>query len=172
MANARTRFDTICEYLGRAHETATGTLFGKPCAMLRGRAFIAFHADGMGFKLHGRVRLQALAMADARFWDPMSAERPNPEWIWVPGQHFLRWDRLAVESYRQQKEQGDSAVYRPKPTAPANGAPIAPPPRADIGSTPMPAATGQLTTRPGLNWGDRIKQLTGWMKWTTSRLDE
>lgn len=173
MANARTRFDTIREYMTRSHDATSGQLYGKPCSMFRGRAFIAFHLEGMAFKIRGRMRLQALAMADSKFWDPLLPDRPDPEWIWVPSQHVLRWDRLAVEAYRQQKEQGDAAIARNvRPSGPI-AAPAAPPRDPSIiGSTPMPAATGQTTVRPVPNWAERIKQLGSWMKWTTSKPGE
>lgn len=172
MANARTRFDTIREYMTRSHDATSGQLYGKPCSMFRGRAFIAFHLDGMAFKMRGRMRLQALAMADTRFWDPLLPDRPDPEWIWVPPLHVLRWDRLAVEAYRQQKEQGDSAIARAvRPAGPA-AVPGGASNSTTIGSTPMPAATGQVTARPLPNWAERLKQLTSWSKWTTSKLGE
>lgn len=170
MANARTRFDTIREYMARSHDATNGQLYGKPCSMFRGRAFIAFHLDGMAFKMRGRMRLQALAMPDAHFWDPLLPDRPDPDWVWVPPAHVLRWDRLAVEAYRQQRDQGDLAVARPLRAA--DPAARSAPDPASIGSTPMPAASGQLTARPLPSWAERLRQLTGWTRWTTSRLDE
>lgn len=199
MANARTRFDTICDYLNRVHETSSGSVYGKPCVMFHGRAFIAFHMDGMGFKMRGRIRLQALALPNVRFWDPLLPDRPDPDWVWVPSVHVLRWDRLAVEAYRQQKEQGDSNIMRVRPSAspplvprpvaaPAAARPVTSPALAnatlgevaitDINARvevsagaprpepPPPPATTRLP-----NWAERLKSLTGWMKWTTSGRD-
>lgn len=104
MANSRTRFDTIRDYMVRAHDAAPGHLYGKPCAMHLGHAFIAFCFDGMAFRLRGRVRLQALALKGAKYWDPIGRSDPQMDWIYVPEDHFLRWDRLAVEAYRCAKE--------------------------------------------------------------------
>jgi hypothetical protein len=104
MANARTRYDTICEYLVRTHETSLGQLFGKPCAMIKGHAFMVFCFDGMAFRLKGRVRLQASALAGSRYWDPMGRDVPNMDWIYVPEAHFLRWDRFALDAARFCKE--------------------------------------------------------------------
>lgn len=104
MANARTRYDTICEYLVRAHETSLGQLFGKPCAMIKGHAFMVFCFDGMAFRLKGRVRLQASALQGARYWDPLGRDLPSMDWIYVPEAHFLRWDRFALDSARFCKE--------------------------------------------------------------------
>lgn len=119
MANARTRFDTICEYLMRAHEARNGQLYGKPCSLIRGHAFIVFCFDGMAFRLRGRLRLQASALAGARYWDPLGRDVPSMDWIYVPEAHFLRWDRFAVESAKLAKEglgpAARPAVEEPSP---------------------------------------------------------
>ncbi|MGE4069620.1 MAG: hypothetical protein AB7E72_00415 [Lysobacterales bacterium] len=104
MANARTRFDTICEYLARTHEASLGQLYGKPCAMIKGHAFIVYCFDGVAFRLSGRSRLQASALPGARYWDPLGRDVPNMDWIHVPEANFMRWDRLALESARLGKE--------------------------------------------------------------------
>ncbi|MFO1495236.1 MAG: hypothetical protein U1F26_11325 [Lysobacterales bacterium] len=104
MANARTRYDTICEYLVRTHEATLGQLYGKPCALIRGHAFIVYCFEGVAFRLRGRVRLQASALPGARYWDPLGRDIPSMDWILVPEAHFLRWDRFALESARVSKE--------------------------------------------------------------------
>lgn len=121
MANARTRFDNICEYLVRTHEASLGQLYGKPCAMIRGHAFIVYCFDGMAFRLRGRVRLQASAQPGARYWDPLGRDVPSMDWIYVPEVHFLRWDRYALESARFGKEGfgGREAVRSTAPPEPA-----------------------------------------------------
>lgn len=118
MANARTRYDTICEYLVRTHETTLGQLFGKPCAMIKGHAFMVFCFDGMAFRLKGRVRLQASALPGARYWDPLGRDVPSMDWIYVPEAHFLRWDRFGLDAARFCKE-GFSVRDLPKGSVPA-----------------------------------------------------
>ncbi|MCB1609138.1 MAG: hypothetical protein KDI71_19410 [Xanthomonadales bacterium] len=126
MANARTRFDTIREYMVRSHRASSGTLYGKPCAMLDGHAFLYFHQDWAAFLLKGRVRLQALALPGARFWDPMGREGASMDWVIVPDAHFLRWDRLAIEAVKVAHKHGEGR----RPVAgPAEG-PVPPPPAA------------------------------------------
>jgi hypothetical protein len=113
MANARSRFETICEYLVRNHDSvATGRVYGYPCAMQQGHAFIAMVSeDLMAFKLHGRVRLQALALIGAKFWDPLNrTDEHGMDWVKVPAEHLLRWDRLALEAYRCSKETNVGAA--------------------------------------------------------------
>lgn len=136
MANARTRFDTICEYMVRAHGASTGSLYNKPCAMLRGEAFLYFHQNWAAFRLRGRVRLQALALAGAKFWDPLGREGPSMDWVIVPDAHFLRWDRFAVESVKQAEK---AAGGRRPEAGPAQG------------PAPLPPAS--------LRWLDGIKGL-------------
>jgi hypothetical protein len=117
MANARTRFDTICDYLRRTHDASIGYLYGKPCAMIKGHAFIVYCYDGVAFRLRGRVRLQASALPGTRYWDPLGRDVPSMEWIFVPEVHFLRWDRLALESARIGKEGFGREAVRGVPTA-------------------------------------------------------
>lgn len=113
MANARTRYDTICDYLVRSHGAQPGRLFGKPCLLLRQRPFIAWAGESMGFRLSGRQRLQALALPGARFWDPMDREQPVFGWIALPSEQFLRWDRYAIEAARQaEHDTGDDFTPR------------------------------------------------------------
>lgn len=114
MANARTRYDTISEYLVRAHECALGQLYGKPCVMKAGHAFCAYAFLGMAFRLKGRVRLQAMALPGAKFWDPLGRSDPQMDWVLVPVEHFLRWDRFAIEAVRLA-EEGKLASLGPKP---------------------------------------------------------
>jgi hypothetical protein len=115
MANARTRYDTICEYLVRHHEASLGQLYGKPCALIKGHAFMVFCFDGVAFRLKGRVRLQASALPGARYWDPLARDVPSMDWVHVPEAHFLRWDRFAIESAKLSKEGfGPRDLFRAK----------------------------------------------------------
>ena len=123
MANARTRFDTILDYMVRRHDASAGWLYGKPAGLLNGQAFMAFHSEGMAFQLRGRVRLQASTLAGAKFWDPKGADIPSMNWITIPNAHFLRWDRYAVDAMHQLKE---GVGTRPV-AAPVLGPPQAPP---------------------------------------------
>ena len=129
MANARTRFDTICEYLARTHDAALGQLYGKPCAMLKGHAFVVYCFDGVAFRLSGRVRLQASALPGARYWDPLGRDVPNMDWIHVPEVHFMRWDRFALESARLGKDGFKGSLL--KSSAPAE-APIEDPSQRSV----------------------------------------
>jgi hypothetical protein len=115
MANARTRYDTICDYLVRHHEARLGQLYGKPCALIQGHAFMVFCFDGTAFRLNGRLRLQASALPGARYWDPLGRKTPSMDWVHVPEAHFLRWDRFAIEAAKIAKQGfGPSNLGRPR----------------------------------------------------------
>lgn len=122
MANARSRFDTISEYMMRAHEVVRAPLFGRPAALYKGEPFMVFHNDGMGFRLRGRARLRAMALPGVKFWDPLGRDLPNMDWITVPIAHFLRWDGFAIDALHQLK-QGPSGPVPAK----VEGPPPAPP---------------------------------------------
>lgn len=110
MANARSRYDTIGGYLQRTHEAQAGLLYGKPCLMLRGQAFAAYHPPAMAFRLHGRSLTQALALPGAKGWDPRHADRRAPGWVMIPAEQVLRWDRLALDAVRCAREASERRV--------------------------------------------------------------
>jgi hypothetical protein len=144
MANSRSSFDNICEYLIRNHDNvAAGRVYGFPCAMQQGQPFIAMVADDMmGFKLHGRVRLQALALIGAKFWDPLNrTDEHSMDWIKVPAEHMVRWDRLAIEALRCSKEGRTQLAVRASAVANSQaavkeGRTLAQPPKAASRWTP------------------------------------
>lgn len=124
MANARTKFDFISGYMVRAHDAVQAPLFGKPSLMLNGEPFVVFHFDGMAFRLSGRQRLQASALAGAKYWSPLNPDVLNMDWVSVPITHFNRWDRLAIEALHQRQNQTGSrpqavALQGPPPSPPA-----------------------------------------------------
>lgn len=123
MANARTRFDTIADYMVRRHEATAGMLYGKQAVLLHGEPFMAYHFDGVAFRLQGRARLKATTLAGAKYWDPKGGEMPNMNWVSVPTAHFLRWDGFAIDAMHQLK---DGVGKRPV-AAPVVGPPQAPP---------------------------------------------
>lgn len=119
MANARSRFDAIASFLQRAQEAQAGLLYGKPCLSLAGHPFAAYQPDAMAFRLHGRSLAAALALAGAKGWDPMHADRSAPGWVLVPAEHVLRWDDLAVDAARCAREASERRVsYTEVPNAP------------------------------------------------------
>ncbi len=123
MANARSHFDLIAGYLSRAHDCTQSPLFGKPAILHNGEPFMVFHFDGVAFRLRGRQRLQASALAGAHYWDPFNRNVPNMDWVSIPIAHFLRWDRFAIDALRQRQNQAGS---HPE-AGPAQGPPPAPP---------------------------------------------
>ena len=123
MANARTRYDTISEFLQREHEASALLLYGKPAVQLGATPFLFYATNGMAFRLQGRVREHALALPGATAWAPLGAVTEKTPWVLVPASHFLRWDRLAIEALRYAQE-GDTR--RPQ-AVPSQGPPPEPP---------------------------------------------
>ena len=56
MANARTRYDTIAEFMTREHDATSTTQYGKPAVQINGTAFLFYMLPGMAFRLQGRAR--------------------------------------------------------------------------------------------------------------------
>ena len=127
MANARSQFDMISVYLQQTHEAQAGLLYGKPCVMLNGNAFVAYQPDAMAFRLHGRTLVQTLALPGAHGWDPLRPESSTPGWVLVPGAHALRWSRLALEALRCARDASERRV---------SYATVPPPPPPEVEAPP------------------------------------
>ncbi len=125
MANARTRFDTIADFMQREHGAALTTLYRQPAVQIGTTPFLFYLLPGIAFRLRGRVRDQALRLSGTKAWGPRGAAAASSPWVLVPVDHFLRWDRLAIEALRQA-EEGQPARPAARPTA----GPPAPPPAA------------------------------------------
>lgn len=144
MANARTRYDTIAEFMTRQHDATATSLYGKPAVQVNGTPFLFYMLPGMAFRLQGRAREQALALPGATAWAPLGVPGDRSPWVLVPIASFLRWDRLAIDALRYAQE---GKVNTPR-AEPLQGPP-----------EPPPAAQ---------RWRDNIKSL--WEKASTFRL--
>jgi hypothetical protein len=123
MSNARTRYDTIAEFMQRDHGASTAFLYGKPAVQIGGVPFLFYMLPGMAFRLKGRARDQAIALPGATTWAPIGQPAAASPWILVPVVHFLRWDRLSIDAMRYAEEGG---VRRPS-AVPSQGPPVEPP---------------------------------------------
>lgn len=74
----------------------SGQMFGKACLKIDGKAFSAFQAQSMIFKV-GREAIPVLQeeLPGAELWDPSRAGRPMKDWLRVPFEHVSRWPKLA-----------------------------------------------------------------------------
>lgn len=138
MANARTHYNALVEYLVRNREAKVGTLFGKSCLMFADEPFLMLFRDSVAFRLHGRALTSALALRGSQPFDPLNPEKPppgRPGWVLVPASQFVAWDRLAMDSMRCVRVARDQNVsWKPAPPPPE---PVAAPP------TSTPASLAQ-----------------------------
>ena len=135
MANARTRYDTIADFMTRQHDAQAATLYGKPAVQINGTPFLFYMLPGMAFRLQGRAHEQALTLPGASAWAPLGQPNERSPWVLVPVASFLRWDRLAIEALKYAQEGN---VATPK-AVPLQGPPETPP--------------------AGQRWRDNIKSL-------------
>jgi hypothetical protein len=130
MANARTRYDALAEYLVRHREAKEATLYGRPCLAYQGHPFMLLTSKGVAFRLHGRPLTAALALSGATGFDPLKPDQPQPGrpgWVLVPVTHFVSWDRLAMEAMRCVRvAESQHVAWKPAPPPPEP--PPAPPP--------------------------------------------
>lgn len=157
MANTRSKFDMIAEYLVRSHEgVETATIYRRPGMRHFNEPFCLFHKEGMAFRLHGRSLTSALALPGAQPFDPANPDKPPPGWpgwVWVPPGQMLRWDRLSTDALRCLREANATGRVSWKTPEPLPPAPPEPPP-----STPDSLAA-------------RVKKFVGSSLWSKLGLD-
>jgi hypothetical protein len=126
VANARTQYDALAETLVREHGARLGTLYGRACLMLDDAPFMQLSNTGLAFRLHGHPLADALALPDARRYDPFEPGNPQATragWVYVPATHHALWERLALDAMRCAESARTRQVSWTVPNAPP--APVA-----------------------------------------------
>jgi hypothetical protein len=95
---ARTEYDRIAAALALQHEVTSGQMMGMPTLYSGGKAFAGLFGDAMVFKLAGAAHEAALALPDARLFDPSGRGRPMKAWVWIPIEDSADWLHLATEA--------------------------------------------------------------------------
>jgi hypothetical protein len=96
-ADAETLFEEIADAM-EPEGVTKGTLFGKPCLKVRGKAFSCFFKGAMVFKLDDDGVERAKALRGASLFDPSGSDRPMRQWVQVPFSHRAQWHKLAEEA--------------------------------------------------------------------------
>ena len=97
--DARAQYDAVAAELTATSPAISGKMFGMPCLKSNGKAFAGYYNDAMIFKLTAPEHGQALALPNARLFDPMGG-RPMKEWVEVPLEHAARWPAFARAALR------------------------------------------------------------------------
>ncbi len=95
----RATYDAVAAELTATSSAITGKMFGMPCLKNNGKAFAGYFNNAMIFKLTVPEHAEALALSDARLFDPMGG-RPMKEWIEVPVEHASLWLGFARAALR------------------------------------------------------------------------
>ena len=95
----RATYDAVAAELTATSSAITGKMFGMPCLKNNGKAFAGYFNNAIIFKLTAPEHGEALALADARLFDPMGG-RPMKEWVEVPVKHASQWPELARAALR------------------------------------------------------------------------
>jgi hypothetical protein len=98
-SHARTEFDQLAEEMA-GEGAERGSLFGKPCLKIGGKAFACQFRDATAFKLTPEPHAEALGLDGAQLFDPSGKGRPMKEWVQVPVDHAGRWRALARAASR------------------------------------------------------------------------
>src|ERR1700722_726611 len=86
----RATYDAVAAELTATSSAITGKMFGMPCLKNNGKAFAGYFNNAMIFKLTAPEHGEALALSDARLFDPMGG-RPMIDWDGVQVAHAAGW---------------------------------------------------------------------------------
>ena len=106
MSDNQQQFDAIIAGMAvQDAAIAPGNLFGKPCAKLDGKAFLAFFQDDMVFKLDA-ARCQEIIAANGgcQLFDPSGKGRAMKEWVQVP-LGALDWQKMADRALAMMRKR-------------------------------------------------------------------
>ncbi len=78
----------------------TSQMFGKKCYKMDGKAFVCFFQDCMVFKLAGEDHAKALALPNAKLFDPSGKGRPMKAWVQLNYETHAKWERFAHSALR------------------------------------------------------------------------
>ena len=92
-------YDAVVSEMVATSPTTSGKMFGMPCLKnSNGKAFAGYTDGAMVFKLGGAIHTEALALSDAKLFDPMGG-RPMKEWVVIPVEHSTRWLEFARDAF-------------------------------------------------------------------------
>jgi hypothetical protein len=103
----RKRFDEIVDDLAaRDPDVEESQMMGRPSIKAGGKLIACYESRGtMAFKLPDDAEQEkALALNDARIYDPAESGRLMNGWVEVPAAHAGEWAGLAETALRLRKE--------------------------------------------------------------------
>jgi hypothetical protein len=91
-------YETLIQHFKDTTKISVGSLFGKACLKIHGKAFVAQQYDFIAFKLPQAARQFALSLEHAGLWDPSGKGRPMKEWVTLPAMHQTHFLELAKQA--------------------------------------------------------------------------
>lgn len=91
-------YDGVAAEIVSSSPATTGKMFGMPCLMNDGKAFVGFFNGDMVFKLTALAHAEALELPGARLFDPSGRGRSMKEWVQIPAEHADRWLEFGQEA--------------------------------------------------------------------------
>jgi hypothetical protein len=98
MINPESIFDDIANALAANPNIKRGQMFGVPTVFVNGNAFMSYFHGALVIKVTGAARTRALALPDAKHFDPSGKDRPMKEWIQLTPASRDQWPDLADDA--------------------------------------------------------------------------
>ncbi|MEI8134997.1 MAG: hypothetical protein WCH46_07980 [bacterium] len=97
---AERKYHAIADTLSERSGAEQSKMFGMPTLKIHSKAFCGLFGNEMVFKLSGDVHKQALALTEAKLFDPSGMNRPMKEWVVVPLKYSSKWEMFAIEAFK------------------------------------------------------------------------
>ena len=99
ISDSQAAYDAVVTEMVATSPSKSAKMFGMPCLKnSNGKAFAGYTDGAMVFKLGGASHSEALALSNAKLFDPMGG-RPMKEWVVVPVEHSSRWIDFARDAF-------------------------------------------------------------------------
>jgi len=85
--NAEQSFEYLIAEFEQRDDIAAGSMFGKRCIKVAGKAAIALFKETVVFKLPEPQHAEAMNKEGSELWDPSGKGRAMKEWVSVGSEH-------------------------------------------------------------------------------------
>jgi hypothetical protein len=110
-----TTYQELAEELIVTEQVTAGKWFSLPCLKANGYIFVAQWINGdVVFKLRGKAREEALALAGAKMFDPGENGAAMREWIQISPDHAAKWRDLAFDALEYVRDLPPKPAPKPR----------------------------------------------------------
>jgi hypothetical protein len=105
---ARDYFADLANQFAALPGCSRGQMFGLPVVKVKGKAFMSLFQEEIVLKLDRDSVIEVLALPGSHHFDPMGNGRLMKEWVQIPYEHAVLWDKQATRALNYVRELIDN----------------------------------------------------------------